>query len=335
MSRYRFRWVGLALTAALLAAVLAGVCFGVKVIPLSMLLAPESMPSIERTILLELRLPRVILATLIGAALASAGTAYQSLFRNPLADPFVIGASSGAALGATAAVILGWSGSVLGLAPLTIAAFVGTLLAVAAVYSIGGVGARASPLTLLLAGAALSTMLGAVVSLAMLLHDESLQVVFVWLLGGLAGRGWPAVGTMALYAGPAMVVLLMLARPLDALAFGDDAAQSFGLSVRRSRVIIVAAASLATAAAVAQSGLIGFVGLIAPHSMRLLLGSGHARLLPAAALAGALLLVVADIMARVVAAPLEIPVGVMTALMGGPFFLVLLRTRLVQRGDGL
>jgi iron complex transport system permease protein len=231
-------------------------------------------------------------------------------------------------------MLLGYSGAAFGFSPVPIAAFAGTLLAVASVYSVGGAGRRSSPLTLLLAGAAMSTMLGALVSLLMLLHEESLHVVYVWLLGSLGGRSWSDVGILLSLALPAILTIQALARHLDALAFGDDLAQGVGLSVRRARAILVLAASLATASAVAMSGLIGFVGLIAPHAVRSTIGSKHARLIPGAALAGATLLVTADIVARTVAAPIEIPIGVMTAVLGGPFFLLLLRTKLVTESDG-
>jgi iron complex transport system permease protein len=334
MSPYRFGLVIILLIMMLSVALGLAASLGSSPIPVFGLIDPQMLSPVDRTILFELRLPRVALAAMVGAALSTAGTAFQCLFRNPLADPFVMGASSGAALGATAAILLGWDTSAFGLAPVPLAAFAGTLVAVITVYGVGGLGPRASPLTLLLAGAAVSSMLGAVVSLAMLLHDESLHAVFAWLLGGLASRGWPEVITVAGFAAPAILILVAWARPLDALTFGDQAAQSLGLSVWQSRMVIVAAASLATAAAVATTGLIGFVGLIAPHSMRLLVGAGHARLVPAAALAGAILLVAADTASRVIAAPLEIPVGILTALMGGPFFLALLRTRLTDgRGD--
>jgi iron complex transport system permease protein len=332
--RARFGWTLAGLLAALVLTVGLAVVLGADPISPISIMRFHELPAIDQRIILNLRLPRALFAAMVGSALAASGTAFQSVFRNPLADPFVIGASSGAALGATVAIVLGLPGLVFGLSLLPVAAFAGTLLAVAAVYGIGGIGRRSSPLTLLLAGAAMSTMLGALVSLLMLMHEESLHVVYVWLLGSLVGRSWSELGAVAAFALPAIATIMLFARHLDALAFGDDLAQGVGLSVRKARAILVVAASLATAAAVAMSGLIGFVGLIAPHAVRLTIGSKHGRLIPGAVLAGATLLVAADIVAQTAAAPIEIPIGVMTAVLGGPFFLLLLRTRWVRESDG-
>lgn len=277
----------------------------------------------SHAIIWELRLPRVLLAMLIGAGLAAAGTAYQGLFRNPLADPFVIGASSGAALGATVAVVTVPGGEPF--AALPIVAFGGALGAVGLVYTLGGAGMISAQVTLLLAGAAVSTVFGSAVSLLMIFNDESLHVVFGWLMGGLSGRGWEHVawGTPLMVGG--LVWIWTLSRPLDALALGEKSAQGLGLSIVRTRLALVGAATLATATAVAIAGMIGFVGLMAPHAARTLFGPAHSRLLPASSLLGALLLLVADDLARSLAAPMEIPVGIVTSLLGGPFFLYLLR----------
>jgi iron complex transport system permease protein len=286
----------------------------------------------EVTIVWEMRFGRALLAALIGACLAAAGAALQGLFRNPLADPFVVGASSGAALGATLAIITGLREGAAGFGPVPLVAFVGAMLAVALVYSIAEVGRASSAVALLLAGAALSTCLGAVVSLLVMLNDRNLYAVFTWLLGGLSGRSWPHLWASMPYMIVGIGTLWLLARPLDALAFGDETAQSLGLSLHWTRGAIVAAASLATAAAVAIGGIIGFVGLIAPHAARLLVGARHVRLIPASALLGALLLLLADDVARTVLAPLELPVGIVTAMLGGPFFLYLLKTRQRELG---
>ena len=274
--------------------------------------------ALDRTILLDLRLPRVLLAIVVGAGLAGAGTAYQGLFLNPLADPFVIGASSGAALGATVAILTGLGG-------LPFAAFLGSLGAVGLVYLLGGSGGSSSPLTLLLAGAAVSTIVGALVSLLMILNDQSLGVIFNWLLGGLSTATWRELGYGAPMIAVGLVALAFLSRPLDALALGDDTARSLGLSVVTFRLAIVLAATLTTAAAVAAAGIIGFVGLVAPHAARRIVGGRSSRLLPASCFLGALLLLLADGAARGLAAPREIPVSIVTALVGGPFFLLLLR----------
>ena len=273
--------------------IIASVAVGAVMLPLShvmrALLQPTT-PGVEATdavIVWEIRFGRVLLAALIGAGLAVSGAALQGLFRNPLADPFVIGASSGAALGATLAIVTG-------VGPVSLAAFAGSLLAVAAAYSIAEIGGVVPATALLLAGAALNTFLSAIVSLVMLFNEQSTYAVLNWLLGGLSGRSWPQLRTSVPYMGVGLVVLWVLARPLDALAFGDETAQSLGLPLGWARIAIVAATSLTTAAAVAAGGTIGFVGLIAPHAARLLVGANHARLIPASALLGALLLLLVE-----------------------------------------
>jgi iron complex transport system permease protein len=315
----------------LLAAVLA-VSLGMGAISLSprrifaALLHPSSAPGSDVTILWNLRLPRTLLAAMTGAALAAAGAAFQGLFRNPLADPFIIGASSGAAFGATLALMLGFGSTLLGLGPVPLAAFVGALVTVFVVYALAGSGS--APVgALLLCGSALGTMLSAVVSFMLISKEQPWFTVFSWLLGGFSGRSWNHVWASAPYLAAGIVALWAAARPLDALAGGDEAASSLGLNVGWARTLIVAAASLATAASVAVAGTVGFVGLIAPHMARLLFGGGHARLIPMSAVLGAILLVAADNLARTILAPTEVPVGIITAALGGPFFLYLLRTR--------
>ncbi|HEX7183785.1 MAG TPA: iron ABC transporter permease [Thermoanaerobaculia bacterium] len=333
MSRRAFVALILVLSTALLLVAVASLGVGSAEISagriLTILTGPET--SLERTILLQLRLPRILLAILVGAGLASAGTAYQVLFRNPLADPFVIGASSGAALGATLAILAGW-GIDMGIGALPLTAFLGSLAAVALVYLLGGSGAYASPLTLLLAGAAVSTVVGSLVSLLMILYDQSLGVIFNWLLGGLATATWQEIGYGAPMISAGVLWLWFLSRPLDALALGDDEAQSLGLSVIGFRSAIVFGATITTAAAVSMAGIIGFVGLVAPHAARLVVGTRNSRLLPASCLLGALLLLLADDAARSLASPQEIPVSIVTALIGGPFFLYLLRRRSAATG---
>lgn len=279
----------------------------------------------DLTIIWDLRLPRAVLAALVGAGLAGAGGAFQSMFRNPLADPFVIGASGGAALGATLAIVLAGNGPLRGVST-SLAAFVGALGAVFLVYLLAASSGETIS-ALLLAGATLSTSLSAVVSLLMLLNDQKLQEIFAWLMGSFSGRSWPQLWA----SGPLILIglglLWLLARPLDALATGDDSARSLGLPLEQARVAIVCAASLVTAAAVASCGIIGFVGLIAPHIGRLLVGTGYRRLLPISALIGAILLLATDSLSRSLMPPLELPVGIFTALIGGPSFLWLLRRR--------
>jgi iron complex transport system permease protein len=296
----------------------------VNIRPADILSALTGQPVIAShlTILRDFRLARVLLAIVCGAALASAGVAFQGLFRNPLADPYIIGASGGAALGATLAVVLGKSGPVL---PLGMAGFLGALTAVALVYAIAETSSHDSLMTLLLAGAALSTMFSATVSLLLLLSDQVLHEVFAWLMGSFSGRSWPQLMQSGIVALLGIAIILPMSRALDALATGEESAEALGLNLHRTRMLIVISASLCTAAAVAASGIIGFVGLIAPHLARRLFGGGHTAVIPASILIGSIILLIADDLARSLMAPLELPVGVFTALLGGPFFLILLR----------
>ena len=287
---------------------------------------------IEAAIIWDIRLPRILLGILIGGGLAVSGAAFQGLFRNPLADPFVMGASGGAALGATIAITLGSSWGAAGFSPVPLAAFVGSLLAVSVVYGIAHAGGTAPAVALLLAGAALSTLLSALVTLLMLMSDQSFHQIYGWLMGGFSGRSWPHLKASWPYLVIGPAALWLTARPLDALACGEETAQSLGLSVVRARSVIVLMATLTTAATVAAGGIIGFVGLIAPHIARLLFGSSHSRLIPASMLLGGMLMLLADGVARTALAPIEIPVGIVTSLLGGPFFLYLLKSR--QRNLG-
>ncbi|MEV4629963.1 iron ABC transporter permease [Micromonospora sp. NPDC049523] len=289
----------------------------------------------EAAILVELRLPRVVLGLLVGGTLALSGGVYQGVFRNPLADPYLLGAAAGAGLAVTAmiALRLGTGGGVDGDAtsglPLTIplAAFVGTIGAVALTYLLGAAGGRdRSPATLILAGVAVSAFLSAGQTYLLQRHAESIREVYSWLLGRLATAGWHDVVLMLPYVVITAVVVLLLRRELDVLSVGDEEAAGLGLHPERSRYLLVAAASLGTAAAVSVSGLIGFVGIIVPHTVRLLAGASYRAILPLSMLFGGAFLVLADLAARTVAVPAEIPIGVLTAFLGAPFFILVLRS---------
>lgn len=299
-----------------------------------MLFAGNTSSPTEITIVWELRLPRVLLACSIGAGLGMAGAGYQGLFRNPLADPFVIGASSGAALGATLAIVCGWQGHLLGLAGIPAASLIGALVAVAVVYHVASVGRQVPILSLLLAGVAISSSLGALVSLLMFLHDEKLMTIFGWLMGSLSGRGWSVLWTTVPLILIGSVLLWLNSRALDALSFGEESAASLGLNLSGLRRTIVISASLITAAAVAGGGIIGFIGLIAPHMARWLVGARHSLVIPTSGILGGLLLLLADDLARTMAAPAELPVGIVTSLLGSPFFLYLLKSRQRELGVG-
>ena len=282
-------------------------------------------PSTYATILFDMRLPRVALMILTGAALASSGAAYQGLFRNPLADPYLIGAAAGAGLGAVASAALRLGVPALPLMLVPFGAFLGAGLTVAAVYMLGRVGGATPVSTLLLAGVALSALLSAATIYLLLRQARQASYILAFLLGGYAGGGWDAPRAVAPFIVVGFVVLYHYRRELNVLSFDDHQAQQLGVVVGRTRLRIIIAATLMTGAAVAFSGLVGFIGLIVPHMARLLIGADHRRLLPLAALGGAAALVLADTLARSLIAPEELPLGVITAVAGVPFFLWVLR----------
>jgi iron complex transport system permease protein len=283
----------------------------------------------------NLRLPRVLMAVLVGASLGSSGAAMQGFFRNPIADPYVLGVAGGASFGATVAMTVGGrlsagfaagpfaSSGAPGWVPLF--AFAGAAGAVVAVLALSRAGARSRTSSLLLAGIVVGSILIALDECLLLLDADRLRAVFSWTLGNLSLSSWSDVGRASPYAVAGMVLLYALARGLDAMALGDETARTLGVDTRRLKAGVIIGASLATAATVASVGVIGFIGLVAPHVMRRLGPPGHRVLLPASALAGAALLVLADLGARTVIRPAELPVGIVTTLAGGPFFLWLLR----------
>jgi len=292
---------------------------------LSVLGAGPGADDVARTILLQVRLPRIVLAAVVGVALAASGTVLQGVFRNPMADPYIIGVSAGAALGATAAIVFGFTVFVLGVSGVSLAAFAGALLVTLLVYRLAWFRGEVVVEYLLLAGVAVGAFLAAIISAMQLLGGESLQQVIFWLMGGFAGRSWQHVLWTVPYVAAGYLIAWAQARNLNLLVLGDETAQSLGARPGQVRGALIAAASLMAAAAVAASGLIGFVGLVVPHLMRLVVGPDHRRLLPAAALAGGCTMLIADTVARWAAAPGEIPVGIVTAFLGAPFFLYLLR----------
>jgi iron complex transport system permease protein len=280
----------------------------------------------DDAILWELRLPRVILAALVGGTLAAAGAAYQGVFRNPLADPYLLGAAAGAGLGATIVVAYAPASSLTG-DLLPIGAFVGAALAVVAAYVLGrSAGIAAGPGALVLAGVTIASFLTALQTFVQQQHVDTVQEVYSWLLGRLATSGWRDVGIVLPYAVVSWVVIIAHRRLLDVLSVGDEEAAALGVNVARVRLLVVTAATIATAAAVAVSGLIGFVGIIVPHTIRLLVGGSYRLLLPLSVIVGAGFLVFADVIARTVMSPAELPIGVVTAFFGAPFFAVVLRT---------
>jgi iron complex transport system permease protein len=289
-------------------------------------IAPTWSGTLE-TIILDIRLPRVILAGLVGGALALAGATYQGLFRNPLADPYLIGVAQGAALGAVIGFLLPspWHGIGFGIIPLL--AFVGALVSTAIVYTLARVGKTLPVTTLILAGVALGALLGSIVSYLIISSGEKMHGIVFWLMGSFSLSQWSEVMVVLPYVVVGVVVILLYARPLNVMQLDEEQAQQLGVNVERLKLILLAAATLITAAAVSFVGTIGFVGIIIPHAVRLVWGPDHRFLLPLSVLSGAIFLILADVIARTILAPTEIPIGVITALVGAPFFLYLLRRR--------
>jgi iron complex transport system permease protein len=280
---------------------------------------------ISTSILWRIRLPRTVLIALTGAALGGSGATYQGLFRNPLADPFLIGVASGAGLGAVIAMSVKWPYSFWGLLAIPMAAFVAALLTVFIVYTLARVGQTVPTTNLILAGVAFSSFATSLTSFLMIRSTSEVRRALGWLLGGASLGGWTAILAITPYLVIGLGILILSSHSLNLLQFGDEQAQQLGLNVGRTKRILLTASSLATAAAVAFSGIIGFIGLIVPHVMRLWFGPDYRRLLPLSILGGAIALLVSDVIARVVIAPQEIPVGIITSLAGAPFFLWILR----------
>jgi iron complex transport system permease protein len=277
------------------------------------------------TIFFVLRLPRTVLVCLSGAALAGSGAAYQGLFRNPLADPYLIGVASGAGLGAVIAMSFKLPYSQIGLFAVPIAAFFGSLLNVFIVYQMARVRRTVPTTNLILSGVAVSAFTTALTSFLVLNTTGELRRALVWLMGGASMSGWQPVIAMLPYIGLGVGSLITVGHSLNVLQFGDEQAQQLGLNVPRTRAFIIVSASLTTAAAISFTGIIGFVGLVVPHVVRMIWGGDYRRLIPLAFINGASLLLVADIVARVILAPSEVPVGIITALGGAPFFFLVLR----------
>jgi iron complex transport system permease protein len=283
-------------------------------------LSPE-----HETIIMIMRFPRVVLAAMTGAGLALAGAAFQGLFRNPMADPYVIGVSSGAALGAVSTLLFQPIFKISIHYGIPLFAFIFAVMTIFLVYNLARVGSKVPVMNLLLSGIAVSTLLSALVSLCMFFSGDQLHQVVFWLMGGFSGRGWDYVKIFIPYGVLGSIVIFIYARELNAMLLGEEPAQHLGVEVEVVKRRLLVAAALLTGACVSVSGLIGFVGLVIPHIVRMLFGPDHRVLLPAVALIGAIFLLVADVLARVVITPGELPVGIVTALIGGPFFIYLLR----------
>ena len=317
-------WTSMFLAIALLLSIAIGSVF-ISPLEVWRALSGQTANETYRTILWSIRLPRTALIAMVGAALAGSGATYQGLFRNPLADPYLIGVASGAGLGAVLAMSINWPYTTLGLLAVPAAAFVTSLLTVLLVYLFARVGANVPTTNLILAGVAVSSFTGALTSFLMLRSTGELRRALGWLLGGVSLTGWPALLSLIPYLAVGLTVLCLSGQALNLLQFGDEQASQMGLDTRRAKIIIIVAASLVTAAAVSFAGIIGFIGLIVPHVVRILWGADYRRLIPLSILGGAGTLLLADVLARVVIAPQELPVGIVTALAGAPFFLWVLR----------
>ena len=280
---------------------------------------------ISTSIVWKIRLPRTVLIALTGAALGGSGATYQGLFRNPLADPFLIGVASGAGLGAVIAMSIHWPYSFWGLLVIPMASFASALITVFIVYTLARVGQTVPSTNLILAGVAFSSFATALTSFLMLRSTSEVRRALGWLLGGASQSGWTAIIALTPYIIVGFGILLVSGHALNLLQFGDEQAQQLGLNVTRAKRILLIASSLATAAAVAFSGIIGFIGLIVPHILRLWGSTDYRKLVPLSILGGATALLISDVLARVLLAPQEIPVGIVTSLAGAPFFLWVLR----------
>ena len=337
--RNRLVLVLLLLGGGLVAALFLANAFGAVNVPLPDILKmalnklavfdfPSTWRVVDETIIFQIRLPRVISGALVGAALATAGVLFQGLLRNPMADPYIIGTSAGAALGATVAMMLPVNLVFLGFGLVPMAAFGGALVTVILVYNLARVGGKTPIISMLLAGFVVSSLLAAVMMFLVSISGRlnlNLQSVYSFLMGNISVTSWGQLAIIAPLVIGGIIGARFFAFHLNAFALGEEGAAYVGIEVEKDKIRILALGSLLTATAVSISGLVGFVGLVVPHAVRLSLGPDHRLLLPASALAGAGFLIIADLVARIILAPMEIPVGVITAIIGAPFFLYLLR----------
>lgn len=329
-TRARASVVVAVLLALLALAMLAGVGLGAVRVPPAEIFASigrvltGAPRDVADAVIVDIRLPRVVLAALVGACLSLAGVLYQALFRNPLADPYILGVSSGAGLGAIIVIVGTSTATAWRYLGVPLGAFIGALLTITLVVRLASYRGRLDTASLLLAGVAISYTLAAITSFIMVLSRESMASVVFWMMGGLTSASWEYVAVIAPMLALGAIVPFTHARELNLMLLGDTRASELGVDVERFKRLVLMAGSLLTAAAVSVSGLIGFVGLMTPHAVRLMLGPDHRLLVPASLLGGAIVMVLADLIARTVLAPVEIPVGIVTALFGGPFFVWLL-----------
>lgn len=287
----------------------------------------EKITDAQFAIIWNVRLPRVILGILVGASLSVAGVSFQGLLKNPMADPYILGVSSGAALGATVAIISQFEYVKYGFSSITFAAFIGAITAVFIVYNIGKINNKLSTNTLLLAGVAVGQFFTAIMSFLIVVNSNDMSKIIYWTMGSLSGKGWNPVKTLSIPILLTIVVLIYYSKELNILLTGDETAKSMGVNVERTKEIILVLGTLLTSLVVSVSGIIGFVGLIIPHITRIIFGPDHRILLPCSAIVGAIFMIITDTISRTLISPVEIPVGIITAMFGGPFFIYLLRSK--------
>lgn len=287
----------------------------------------ENITDAQFAIIWNVRLPRVILGILVGSSLSVAGVSFQGLLKNPMSDPYILGVSSGAALGATIAIINHLEYVKYGFSSITFAAFIGAIISVFIVYNIGKINNKLSTNTLLLAGVAVGQFFTAIMSFLMVVNSNDMSKIIYWTMGSLSGKGWNPVKSLSIPILLTIVVLIYYSKELNILLTGDETAKSMGVNVERTKRIILVLGTLLTSLVVSVSGIIGFVGLIIPHIARIIFGPDHKILLPCSAIVGAIFMIITDTISRTLISPVEIPVGIITAMFGGPFFIYLLRSK--------
>ncbi len=287
----------------------------------------SSGPETLKMIITEIRLPRIVLSLLVGSGLAIAGVLFQGIIRNPMVDPYIVGISAGAGTGVTITIVMGINLSILGFDTMPLMAFMGALITVYVVYQLAKVQNKIPVMTFLLAGVAMGFVLNAIMSFLMVLGTNDLHKIIYWLMGSLANSGWHEVKIMLPYYLIGLIPVLFFLKDLNIILLGEENARYLGVDVEKVKKILIVCATLLTAAVVSVSGSIGFIGLIIPHIARMLIGPDHRKLLPLAGFLGGIFLLISDDFARSLLSPLEIPVGIITALVGGPYFIYLLRKK--------
>ncbi|MEA1974454.1 MAG: iron chelate uptake ABC transporter family permease subunit [Bacillota bacterium] len=278
----------------------------------------------SKIILLNIRLPRIILSVIIGIALSTSGIVFQAIFKNPMADPYILGISSGAAFGATIVIILGISFSFIGLSAISLGAFIGAIATTTIVYNIARINSKAPTVTLLLSGIAISFFLSALINLIMTFNHDQVEKIVFWTMGSVSAASWNSVMVSVVPVVVGVIIFLVFSKDLNVILMGEETAQNLGVNVELLKKILLVVASIVSASVVAVSGIIGFVGLIVPHAVRIVVGPDHRKLFPFTIITGALFMIIADTISRVALEPTELPIGVITSLIGAPYFIFLL-----------